>query len=403
MNKDIKIFIYSLLFINLYNWISIVEFKYGIPSIFKYILSVSAIGAILYYKILYPSKPDPGRLFYPVIAVFTVWTTVMLISAILKFNSFFFIQRIFGQRYFFLPYVLPLFLLYTRFNLAFFSRFFYYSFLFIIPAALIQVIIIPGLSVQNLHENIQRIGIFDIGSSFLLLTAHISKRKYISAFALLYFFLMIILSILWGRRGMLIEYGLLLIFMTYIRLRSSLVIRSHRFKIYISVLSFIILILALGYLFENTLVFQRGFSKAGFEESRGLVLEDFFIDFKSNSDWIFGRGLDGTILRTIDTETGTENFIENGFLTIILKGGLFYLIPFILILLRASYVGFYKSNNDLSMALAAILLIHLVIMFTFNLPDYSSKYIFIWIAISASFTREIRQLSNDEIYEAINA
>jgi hypothetical protein len=144
-------------------------------------------------------------------------------------------------------------------------------------------------------------------------------------------------------------------------------------------------------------------SRAGYLESREVVFRDFFSDFKSTKDWIFGRGIDGKILRTINIEQGIRgDTIENGFLTIILKGGLLYAIPFTFILLRASYLGFFRSKNDLSKALASICLIHIIMMFYSSIPEYSTRYIFIWISVSACFTPQIREYSNEEIYQAIN-
>ena len=114
------------------------------------------------------------------------------------------------------------------------------------------------------------------------------------------------------------------------------------------------------------------------------MFEDFNNDFTSNNDWIFGRGLEGRVYRSIHSE-GSSETIENGFLTILLRGGLLYLVPFILILLRASYLGLFCSRNDLAKALGCIILIHFLGMFAFNLPDYSGQYILVWISVSACY------------------
>lgn len=205
----------------------------------------------------------------------------------------------------------------------------------------------------------------------------------------------------YGRRGALVNNLLGLFFMIIIRLRSSFFKLADRMRIYYTGLLLIILFLAFGYLFMSTYVFQRGFNKYAFEESRGIVFEGFFNDFSSTSEWIFGRGLNGTVFRDINSVTRFTE-IENGFLTIVLKGGLLYLIPYILILLRAGYLGFFRSKNDIVKAMASIVLIQLIMMSSFGLPAYSSKYIFIWICVSVCFTSEIRNLSNDAVYQAIN-
>lgn len=173
-------------------------------------------------------------------------------------------------------------------------------------------------------------------------------------------------------------------------------------KIYFLGLILIVALLSFGYLLMSTYAFQRGISKEGFEESRGKVFEDFSIDFSSTSDWIFGRGLDGRVLRTIIQGEDTGDLIENGFLHLVLKGGLLYLVPFVLILLRASYLGFFRSRNDLTKALASLLFIHIFMMAYFNLPDSSPRYIMIWIAVSACFNSGIRNHSNEEVSSALN-
>ena len=164
----------------------------------------------------------------------------------------------------------------------------------------------------------------------------------------------------------------------------------------------VIMILSFGHLATSSYVFQRGFNKEAFDASRSTVFEAFFLDFNSTSDWIIGRGIEGTVLRAASTGDIGE-LIENGFLVVILKGGLLYLIPFLIILLRASYLGFYKSNNDLVKALAYLILIYIIIMFFFNIPSFTTKYIFLWISVSVCFTPEIRSTNNDEIFKKINS
>jgi hypothetical protein len=158
-------------------------------------------------------------------------------------------------------------------------------------------------------------------------------------------------------------------------------------------------------LFEPVLssayVFQRGFDTASLEASRERVFEDFFIDFSGTNEWLFGRGLDGDILRTI-TEEGTGKLIENGFLTVILKGGLFYLIPMLIIMLKACYLGFFKSNNDLGKALAALVFIQIISMMMHGLPEYSSHYVLVWVAVAGCFSSAVREPDNEEVFLKMN-
>ena len=326
-----------------------------------------------------------------------------MILSLLGFDGFFYFQRLFGQSYFFIPYLLPILLLFTKFDLDFYSSYFYYSFYLLILALIIQIyIVLFAISTTNWVDQTSFINFFDIGTGFLLLTSHIVKKKYVSYTVLLYYCIWILMWSVYGRRGMLIQTLLLLISMIILRLRTSFIKRSERMKMYYSGLVLLLLVLMFGYLFTSTYVFQRGFNKDAFEMSRGTVIESFFFDFKSTSDWILGRGLDGTVLRSSFTDERFSS-IENGFLTILLKGGLLYLIPFVLIFLRAIYLGLFKSRNDLVKAMAFILFIELINMNAFGVPDYSSRYIFIWIFVSCCFVPEIRNWNNEEVYETINS
>jgi hypothetical protein len=401
--RNYKLVIFSLLFLNLFNWISIVEGIYGIPKVVKYSLSVGVLSIIIYYRFANPTKPSTGRLFYPIIIVFFLWSLVLLVSTAIKFNNLFYLQRALGQPLFFIPYIIPMFILYSKYDLKFFSYFFKYSFIFIIPAILIQLYIIAtGIASDDWEEQNNRMLLFDIGSKFLLLTSQFSRKRYVFGVALIYNLLTIYLFAHYGSRGILMDYIILLLFMIVFRLRSPFLEFADRMRIYFAGLIVIILVMAFGYLATSSYVFQRGFSKDAFEESRSVVFQDFFLDFSSTTDWVIGRGLDGTVFRSLNIDEERAGYIENGFLTVTLKGGLLYLIPFILILLRASYLGFFRSNNDMVKAMAALLLIYVMMMIHFNLPAYTTRYVFIWIATSTCFTPVLRNYSNEEIYQAMN-
>lgn len=402
-SNDYKLLLFSFFMMNLFLWISIVELRYGIPLVIKYILSVSILGIIIYYKVRHPANPVPGGLFYPLIILFVLWSIVLLVSTVLNINSMLGLQRILAARYFFIPYLLPLLLLFTKYDMGFVRYLFDYSFLLLVPAIIMQLLVLSfGFSQEEWYEQMHRIILFDIGSTFLLLTSYISKRRSYTYVAFIYF---IVLSLLWlayGRRGLFIESILVFIFVIMIRLKSPLIKITDRVKIYLGGLFLILLFFAFGYMLKSSYAFERGMSIAGFEESRSRVFTDFFEDFNSSSDWLLGRGLEGTVRRAI-MEEGIANTVENGFLLLILKGGLIYTALFVVILLRASYLGFFRSKNDLVKALASLIFIHVIMMSYFNLPDYSTKYVLIWIFASVCLTPEMRNLSNEEIHYAINS
>jgi predicted membrane protein len=87
----------------------------------------------------------------------------------------------------------------------------------------------------------------------------------------------------------------------------------------------------------------------------------------------------------------------------LLKGGFLYVTPFIIIILRAIYLGFFKSNNDLLKALASYIFVYFVMMVSYNLPSFTTDYIFVWISVTACFTASLRNHSDNEVYQALNS
>jgi len=404
VHRNDKLVILAFISLNLFLWISIVEGRFGIPSVVKYLLSVFALGVLINDRINNPNKEIHGNLYYAIALFFSLWTMYLLISAMFQFHDTFAIQRVLGQRYFFLPYVLPIIIFFTRYDIVFFSYLFGIAYKLIGVAIFFQLtIVLLGISPENWLEQTHRIGIFNLGSGFVLLLSHIIKRKRVSNIIILFYLLMIVLYSFYGRRGALIDHVLFLVFMVIMRLRSPFLRSDNKKKIYLYVFLIIFLvILAFGKLSQSVYVFQRGFDVESLEDSRSIVFEDFFSDFSGATDWVFGRGIDGTVLRTI-SENGHENFIEMGYLCMVLRGGLLYVVPMIVLLIWSSILGFFKSRNDLTKALAIIIFIQIMSMMSFGLPDFSVQYAFIWIAVTACFSPELRNLSNEDVYIYLNS
>lgn len=125
------------------------------------------------------------------------------------------------------------------------------------------------------------------------------------------------------------------------------------------------------------------------EDTRSGVEELFFADFTNapTTDWIFGRGMDGGYYQIMrDEETGEINdnrtVIETGYLNMILKGGLVYVVVIILIMLLAIGRGYGKRNRICSF-LAAILLTYFIDLYTTNpVCIFSVRSILFWFCIS---------------------
>jgi len=300
-----------------------------------------------------------------------------------------------------LPYVFPIFLLYSKFSIDFFINLIKYASIFIFIAVLVEIYtLFSGVSIAD-KEQQSRVLLFDLGSSFLLLISHLARKKYIFHTALLYMLLRIILLAQWGRRAMFLDAMLVMAAMIIARLRTVYLTFNDRMKIYFSGFILAFLFLSVSQIVSSTYIFQRGFTKEAQEETRGFVYEAFFRDLDTAPEYIFGRGIGGTIVRDVDTGRIVD-FVESGFLILLFKGGLLYLIPFLIILIRAFFLGFFKSKNYITKALAILILIYIISMYGWNWPDLSARYLFLWVSVSGCYNSDLRSISNEDIYQLIN-
>ncbi|MCX6238343.1 MAG: O-antigen ligase family protein [Bacteroidia bacterium] len=321
-----------------------------------------------------------------------------------------FFQDMFVSTQFFLPYLLPLIILYAKFNVFFFKYLLRITYILIFFEVALKLITLTiGFDKDSDRVVGVLMSITSLAGGILLFVSHLYRNKNVLKLLLLNFILGLIIASFLGRRGSVVSHLYYLIFFIILRYKSKL-IRKVKKRVYLiwAFLIVIIFFLSYSYLEKNVYVFQRGFTSQGWEESRGDVIRAFFKDFSSTSDWIFGRGLNGMILRSVGTDPGTEagtvesGGIENGFLWVLLKGGLLYLLPMLFLFLRASYLGFFKTKNDLTKALAATIIIRILTMFSFGIPELSTGYIITWISVSSCYSGRLRSLTNTEIIKILN-
>lgn len=167
-------------------------------------------------------------------------------------------------------------------------------------------------------------------------------------------------------------------------------IKRHKLKAIFLILIFIISGLVLSLNFESLASgLFKNLADRAMEDTRSGVEELFFADFSkaSETDWIFGRGMDGGYYQiTTNEETGEINdnrtAIETGYLNMVLKGGLVYDVVVILIMLLAIKRGYGKKNRMYSF-LATILLTYFIDLYTTNpVCTFSVRSILFWLCIS---------------------
>lgn len=117
----------------------------------------------------------------------------------------------------------------------------------------------------------------------------------------------------------------------------------------------------------------------GDEDSRSGVEESFYADMNSVNDWIFGRGWFGSYYDPIFQKF--RNGIETGFLTLILRGGLLYLVSYLAILVITIVNGYFKSNNLFCKSFAIMCLMQILSLYPFGWPAFNFFHFIIWIGV----------------------
>lgn len=140
------------------------------------------------------------------------------------------------------------------------------------------------------------------------------------------------------------------------------------------------------------------------EDTRTTLFRSFFYEMRNSMT--FGKGMSGSyyfpmeedVLEDI-TESATvyRHVIENGYLQLLLTGGIIQIALVVLVLLPAAILGIFKSANQFTMACGVAIFLWILDMFIYGLPRLSLHYILIWICVGICFKTSIRVMTNDEI------
>lgn len=133
----------------------------------------------------------------------------------------------------------------------------------------------------------------------------------------------------------------------------------------------------------------------GLEDTRSGVEQNMIADMHG-WDWVIGRGLFGEYY---DPMFGINRpDIETGYLALILKGGLIYLICFVGILLTSACKGLFKSNNLFIKAFAIIMIISVIDLYPFGWPKFNFHYFTVWIGVYMCNKPAYRRLTDEQVY-----
>jgi hypothetical protein len=297
----------------------------------------------------------------------------------------------------FWPFIIPLFIFYDK-NIVSFSLFFkwiFYSGIFFLAIALIFPSLIFTRSTAETY-----IGLF-VPCGFLLLNAAYLDNKKVNISFLIILISIISLTYLARRSGLLTLLGFVIsAYFLNIMSRS----KSKLFR-YFPLIIIIGAFILFNQYFENSReVFFDKMESRIYEDTRSGVFKMFFDDLSNNM--IFGKGMNATYYSPV---WGTEidgvfygeveyrHIIENGYLQLLLTGGIVHILLFLLVLLPAAIKGIFTSSNQFTKACGIVILLWLIDMFLYGLPSLTLPYILVWICVGVCYKSSIRKMTNEEI------
>lgn len=301
----------------------------------------------------------------------------------------------------FWPFLIPLFVFFDKqfSTLIFLTKCFYYLGIFF----LLIILFFPSLLLYRISAE-TFINAFVPGCGFLLLNSlYLNSKKINISFLII--FLATLSTIYLARRSsssVLIEFILISYFFNIKSKHPAFLFKLLPFLLGIGIFT----VYAIPHF--NKVLTQKMNDRL-LEDSRDNLYSDFLKDM---NDYIyFGKGLNGKYYFPMaqhelegDQEAGVvfnattyRNNAENGYLQLILTGGVVHVILFMLVLLPASFHGIFRSSNQFSKACGVIILLQLINMLVVSTPNLSILYILVWISVGVCYKTSIRKKTDQEI------
>jgi len=242
-----------------------------------------------------------------------------------------------------------------------------------------------------------------IPCGFILLT-YLYNSKKVNIMAVVVMLLALYFTIVRARRGLSFVIATMLLSAFIMQLIYN---KDKLFKFVLSAMAIFLLVggTAVFYAVERNGFFGNLNSRMD-EDTRKGVERAFYNDM-SPKDWIIGKGIDGYYYcPNIDEGyriTVYRNTIETGYLQVIFRGGIISLFLFALFALPAVFKGYFASKNMLCKAASTWILLFLLYSYPITINWFILSYVIIWISIGICFNKEIRDMTDEEVYKEWNS
>lgn len=330
-----------------------------------------------------------SRSVWSIYILLCIWLAVMYLRSNM---SFFISPRLYDVMAYFgvvLLLVKPLPLVANMFDFGY--KFNYiYLFIFFAPIALSD----NGITQMFLET-------FPVFAIYIFIANKYNSNKNIFL-AFIVLMLALLVATFEARRNLMLTFGLYIMFGGIMFFMNGKA-KSSEVKLLTALLALLMLIAGVGlYKIESSGMFSTISSRAT-ENTRDGVFIAYAVDMMNAKDILIGRGMSGEYYNPgIDKDIESDEFkdyrehIECGYLEWILKGGIIYMLLYLILFIVAIWRGF-KSKNALCKASALIVFVQLIDMVPFGLHAFNLKAFMIWLAVSVCLDDNIRRMSDEEI------
>jgi len=391
-NKSIPIFVISITSFAVWNLLESLGKVTGNTFIFLMLLSISAF-VYSSYKLLIDFKFE-NKYFKYTFLLFIIYEFIIIFRG-WSFSTYYLIN-IMKSGFIFWPLIIPLFVFFEKniSTLVLLIKYIYFIGIFFLLVSLLS----PNILIQWLTAE-RFIGIA-ISSGFVLMNAsYLGNRKTNISFLVLFISLLSVIYL--GRRNVVVTLSGYIIASYILNITSktkSLLFRS--FPILIGALIFFLF----SFSNLNTKLTQKMNERFN-EDTRSELFATYFLEMQDYMT--FGKGMNGTYYSPMSGDTDDEgiafteveyrNVIENGYLQLMLTGGVVHIVLFLLVTMPAAIIGIFKSSNNFTRACGIFILLRLIDMLIYGLPSFSMSYILVWICAGVCYSSQLRELSDESI------
>lgn len=215
--------------------------------------------------------------------------------------------------------------------------------------------------------------------------------------------IVVLLALILARRSLLLSYAIMILIYIGYKYRYRTKSFKSRFIFLLSVFSVLSVTFLFFYnyggyffetLFDRALVDTRTIVEVRFMDDVGIGTHDF----------IFGKGISGSYYcPEVEQETDVREHIESGYLELILKGGIVFVVLYLLFVLPAIVLGLFCSKNNFCRLAACYCVLFSISFYGIGSNfSFSIRYLILLFCVFICYKSRLRKLSNNQMLEVIN-